>query len=71
MLIGAEVFARQARVADSDTQWNAALGVRRQLSPTFNIDAGIGKQLTGNDQSWFATFGLAHAFAIGSLFPGK
>ena len=70
MLIGAEVFARQAGIDDSDTEWNAALGIRRQLSPAFNIDAGIGKQLTGDDRSWFVTFGLARAFAVRSLFPG-
>ncbi len=71
MLIGAEVFVRKARGNDADEQWNAALGIRRQLSPAFNVDAGIGKQLTGDDRSWFVTFGLAHAFAIRSLLPGR
>jgi hypothetical protein len=71
MLIGAEVFAERGRSIDAKTQWNAAFGVRRQLSPTFNIDAGIGKQLNGDDRSWFATFGLAHAFALKSLLPGR
>ena len=70
-LVGAEVFARQDRVIDAETEWNAALGIRRQLSPTFNVDAGIGKQLNGADRSWFATFGLARAFAIRSLLPGR
>ncbi len=69
MLIGGEVFARQDKVSDAETEWNAAVGVRRQLSPVFNLDAGIGKKLNGPDRSWFATFGLARAFAIRSLFP--
>lgn len=71
MLVGAEVFARQARGRGTDPQWNAAIGFRRQLSPIFNIDAGIGKQLSGDDQSWFATFGFARAFAVRSLLPGR
>jgi hypothetical protein len=71
MLVGAEVFAEKRRSVDAETRWNAALGVRRQLSPTFNVDAGIGKQLSGDERSWFATFGLAHAFALRSLLPGQ
>lgn len=71
MLFGAEVFAEKGRSAGAETQWNAAVGVRRQLSPAFNVDAGIGKQLSGDDRSWFATFGLAHAFALRSLLPGQ
>lgn len=70
MLIGAELFAKESRVPEAETEWNAAVGIRRQLSPAFNIDAGMGKQLTGDDRSWFVTFGLARAFAIRSLFPG-
>lgn len=71
MLVGAEVFARQSRGRNADPKWNAAVGFRRQLSPTFNIDAGIGKQLSGDEQSWFATFGFARAFAVRSLLPGR
>jgi len=70
-LIGAEVFARKPLTGDDETAWNAAVGIRKQLSPTFNMDAGVGKQLSGDDRSWFATFGLAHAFAIRSLLPGR
>ena len=69
MLIGAEIFARKTRSNDSDPEWNAAFGVRRQLSPAFNVDAGIGRQLSGEQRSWFATLGLAHAFTIRSFLP--
>lgn len=71
MLIGAEVFVRKPLASGGETAWNAALGLRRQLSPTFNVDAGLGKELTGDDRSWFVTFGLAHAFAVRSLLPGR
>ena len=69
-LVGAEVFARKPLTRSGETAWNAALGIRRQLSPVFNVDAGFGKQLTGDDRSWFVTFGLAHSFAVRSLLPG-
>lgn len=70
MLIGAEVFARKAAISSSNVEWNTAIGVRYQLSPKISIDGGVGKQLTGDEQSWFVTFGLSRAFAIRSLLPG-
>ncbi len=68
-LITAEVFARQPIHGDEDLQWNAAAGVRYQINQYFALDAGLGKRLTGDDQSWFVTFGLARAFAIRALMP--
>ncbi|HVF40075.1 MAG TPA: transporter, partial [Gemmatimonadaceae bacterium] len=68
-LLGGEVFVSEARGNDERT-WNAAVGIRQQVSPAFSVDAGIGKQLTGDDRSWFITVGLARAFAIKSLLPG-
>jgi hypothetical protein len=58
-------------VDGADAELNAAIGVRRQLSPAFNIDAGIGRQLTGEERSWFVTFGVARAFAVRSFLPGR
>ena len=70
MLIGGEVFARKPLLDEGTVSWNAAAGARLQLTPYFNIDGGIGKQLTGDERSWFVTFGLSRAFALGSFFPG-
>ena len=70
VLIGAELFARESATDGTDAEWSAAAGVRKQLSPSFNVDAGIGKTLNGDDRSWFVTIGLAHSFAIRSLMPG-
>lgn len=69
LLIGAEVNARQPIHAADALEWSVAAGVRKQLSPQFNLDGGIGRRLTGDEQSWFATFGLAYAFAIPALMP--
>jgi hypothetical protein len=69
LLVTAEVFARQPIHREEDVAWNAGTGVRYQLDPLFALDAGVGKRLTGDDRSWFVTFGLARAFAIRALMP--
>lgn len=71
MLVTGEVYARQPIVEDTDLEWNVGAGVRYQLDPHFALDAGVGKRLTGEDQAWFVTFGLARAFAIRALMPGR
>ncbi len=68
-LITGEVFARQPINSDEAVEWNAGAGVRYQVNQYFALDAGIGKRLTGEDKSWFFTFGLARAFAIRALMP--
>ena len=69
-LVGIELVAAGSR-ASSDVVWSTAMGVRRQLSPSFNVDAGIGRRVAGPGNGWFFTFGLAHAFAIRSLMPAR
>lgn len=70
MLIGAEVFARKSNASGADVEWNAAAGVRKQLTPAFNMDVGLGKQLTGDERGWFVTLGLSRMFAVRGLLPG-
>jgi hypothetical protein len=70
MLLTAESFVSQPVRDDGETQWNVGAGVRYQASPRLAVDGGIGKRLTGDDQGWFVTFGMARAFAIRSLLPG-
>jgi hypothetical protein len=69
MLVIADLYAQQAIQVAADVEWNAGAGVRYQLNPYFAVDGGIGKRLTGDDPSWFVTFGLARAFAVRSLIP--
>lgn len=71
MLLTGELFAQQPIHDDGDVEWNAGAGLRYQLDPYFAFDAGFGKRLTGDDQSWFVTFGLARAFALRALMPGR
>jgi hypothetical protein len=70
LLLSAEVVARQPLGDDEPIEWSAGGGVRYQLTPTLAIDGGAGKRLTGDDDSWFVTFGLARAFAIRALMGG-
>ena len=71
MLVSAEVFAHQPLHDGANTEWNAGAGIRYQLDPALAVDLGLGKRLTGDDRSWFVTFGLARAFAIRALMPGR
>ena len=64
LLIGGEVFAREHLRGGEDVEWNAGAGVRYQLSPRVALDGGIGRRLTGDDQTWYLTFGTAYAFGL-------
>ena len=64
LLVTGEVFAEKPVVEGEDVHWNAASGSRYQLNPRFHVDAGIGRRLTGDDQSWYMTFGAAVAFGL-------
>lgn len=70
MLVTAESFVSQPIADGGEAQWNVGAGVRYQASPRLAVDGGLGKRLTGDDQGWFLTFGMARAFAIRSLLPG-
>jgi hypothetical protein len=63
ILIGAEVFARKSEMP-TDPEWNAAVGLRKQLTPAFNMDVGFGRQLTGDERGWFVTLGLSRMLAV-------
>lgn len=69
MLVTAESFVSKPIQEGEDAEWNVGGGIRYQVSPHLALDGGLGKRITGDDQGWFATFGLARAFAIRSLMP--
>lgn len=70
LLVTADVFAEEPWADDVDLLWTAETGIRYQLSPQFNVDAGVGRRFAGA-QGWFFTVGAAHAFALRSLLPGR
>ncbi len=63
LLLGAEVFAEQPIIESASVAWSAGAGARYQLSPRWAVDAGIGRRFTGDDRTWYVTFGSA--FVIG------
>ncbi len=63
MLVTGELYAREPLGDGDELEWNTGAGLRYQLSPRWNIDGGIGRRLTGDDQGWYLTFGTA--FAVG------
>ncbi len=69
LLLTAETVVRQPIFEDGDVEWSIGTGARYQVSPLISIDGGVGKTITGDEQAWFFTFGLARAFGIRSLFP--
>lgn len=71
MLVTADFFARQPIFKDEAVDYNVGSGIRYQVNPKWAIDGGVGRRLNGPDQGWFATFGTAYAFALGSLMPGS
>ena len=71
LLVTAELFARRPVHDGSDVEWNAGTGVRYQLTPLFALDGGVGKRLTGDDRTWYVTFGVARVFALGALMPTR
>jgi len=50
---------------------NALVGLRKQMTPTLVVDAGVGRRLrSGVGPSLVFTLGLSHAFAVRALMPG-
>lgn len=64
LLVGAELVVQQPLDAAEKAALSAALGTRYQLSPRWAVDAGLGKRLSGDERSWFITFGSAYAFGL-------
>ena len=71
LLAIADVFAEQPLHEDEALRWTGEVGVRYQTSPQFNLDLGVGHRFSGSEQGWFFTVGLAHAFAVRALMPGR
>lgn len=64
LLLTGEIYARGGLADAGETEWNAGVGTRYQLSPRLAMDAGLGRRLTGADRTWFLTAGGAVAFGL-------
>ncbi len=64
LLVSGEVYAREPLALGDGLEWNTGVGFRYQLDPRFNLDAGIGRRLTGDEPGWYITFGTAYALGL-------
>ena len=64
ILLAGEIFVSEPLHDGAPLEWNAGVGTRYQVSPRIAIDAGIGRQLNGDGQTWHATFGAALAVGL-------
>jgi len=64
LLVTAEVVARRPIIDDEDFLWDVGAGLRYQYDPRIALDAGIGRQLTGDERTWSFTFGGAYAVGL-------
>ncbi len=69
-LIGAEVFAGRPYY-DGATRWNAGIGARTQLTPRWNLDAGVGRTLTGMDVGTHFSAGASFAFGLKGMVSSR
>jgi len=69
-LVGAELLAEDRR-AGGDVRWGVGAGLRRQVSPTLVLQAGVRRWLHADPGASEITLGLSHAFAIAGLMPGR
>ena len=64
LLVTGELYARQPLRRGEHVEYNAAVGMRFQLTPRTALDGGVGRRLNGPDQGWFVTVGSAYAFGL-------
>lgn len=64
LLLTGEVLARQPIHEEEELAWDAGVGLRYQYSPRTALDAGIGRELTGDERAWSFTVGAAYAFGL-------
>lgn len=64
LLLTTELVASAPLDRSEAQRWDAAGGVRYQVSPRIAFDAGGGYRLRGGDQGWFVTSGAAVAVGL-------
>lgn len=71
LLVAGEVYASQPLADEAaDPAWTAGAGVRYQLTPYYALDGGLARRLTGDEQGWSLTFGVARVIGVRVLPRG-
>jgi hypothetical protein len=69
-LLGVELLAEDDP-ADGGARWSIGGGVRRQLTPTIVLVAGVRRALDRLPGATQLTLGLSHVFGVAALMPGR
>lgn len=69
-LLSAEVYASQPVAEAERAAWTLGGGIRYQLTPYYSLDAGVAARVTGSEQGWSLTFGIARVLGVRVLPPG-
>jgi len=70
-LLLAEAVVGQPRLAGQSLRVVTTFGLRRQLTPSLGMDAGVGRALRGEGDDWRITFGLTGTMGARRLIPTR
>lgn len=70
LLLGAELFARQALDDTASARWNLGTGARYQWTRQITIDIGAATSVSERAREWSLRAGVARTMAVGTLIPG-
>lgn len=69
LVVGDIVVSRYSGGPPRPDDWTLELGFRKQLSPRFVLDAGVGRLFSGLRPAWLVTLGTSYTFALPALVP--
>jgi hypothetical protein len=69
LIVGDLVVEQYSNGLPRPADWTSDIGFRKQISPRFVLDAGVGRVFHGVRPAWLFTFGTTYTFSISALVP--
>ena len=69
LVVGDLVVQQYSNGLPRPADWTSDIGFRKQISPRFVLDAGIGRLFSGLRPAWLFTVGTTYTFSIAALVP--
>jgi hypothetical protein len=69
LIVGDLVVEQYSNGLPRPADWTSDIGFRKQISPRFVLDAGVGRLFHGLRPAWLVTFGTTYTFSIPALVP--
>lgn len=69
LIVGDLVVEQYSNGLPRPDDWTSDIGFRKQISPRFVVDAGIGRLFHGLRPAWLVTIGTSYTFGIAALVP--